>query len=599
MIIGRINATKTTTPSIGKGVIGRINTGPALQPPNPQPIQITPTQKKVDLKQLVTNVISTVKTVKENLIKKVAIKGLTFALSTAINPPTVKEVGNKVWKTISPEPLVGLEPGTITLNKLKTPEGRKDLATGINNFLGGLGFATLPSAGVISQLQKLPALSVKNIITGSGLSLGVTAGTTALAGEKQNWWNNAFATVLGGYFGALIPAKEMTMKQAVISDAKGTLEKYGINNNADYRAWAMKNHPDIFPKELRPQKEIIWKEVNSAIKGLADTRTDIGKIPNPPSTLNDAIKWASDTWLKITNPPSKTGRSIVPYKVETPIETVILPGQYTPQEVISKVIGNKLETTAEGKQILKVVAEANNTGQSIVVDKVVEQPLSVPTKGVPQGVGEVKPQITAPTPPVSPIVEKVSGGEVKPKVISVPRENLPVGEGKVKASKLEARLKGVIGQATEEQIKNLGLSTYNVMNKAEQITKASQYVVNNQEEALSVLQGLTEPPKGIIPESIYVAMTTLAKDDLTLATKLATLPATAIGQRISILTEIDKDNPVKLLNEVYKIREAEFKKRTGKTIKEATKNEVERIKKEIKIPDKYDWGAFLDSVECK
>ncbi len=185
------------------------------------------------------------------------------------------------------------------------------------------------------------------------------------------------------------------------------------------------------------------------------------------------------------------------------------------------------------------------------------------------------------------------------KIIEVPKEQLPVGEGKVKASKLEARLKGVIGSATQEQIDELGLSTYQTMNKADQIAKASEYVVNNQEEALQVLQGIKNPPKGIIPESIYVAIIELAKGDITLATKLSTLQATALGQRIGILSEIDKDNPVRLLNEVYKVREEEFKKRTGKTIKEATKNEVERIKKEIKIPDKYDWGAFLDSVECK
>jgi len=191
----------------------------------------------------------------------------------------------------------------------------------------------------------------------------------------------------------------------------------------------------------------------------------------------------------------------------------------------------------------------------------------------------------------------VSEQEKLHKLMEVPRQQLPVGEGKIKASRLEARLKGVIGNATQEQIDTLGLTTYNQMNKADQITKASQYVVNNQQEALDVLQGKKNPPKGIIPESIYVAMTELAKDDLTLATKLSTLSATALGQRIGILSEIDKDNPVRLLNEVYKIRETEFNKRTGRTVKEAVKNEVERIKKEVKIPSKYDWAKFISEIE--
>ncbi len=205
---------------------------------------------------------------------------------------------------------------------------------------------------------------------------------------------------------------------------------------------------------------------------------------------------------------------------------------------------------------------------------------------------------------VSPTTKKVSGGEiekpiVKPKTVEVPKEQLPVGEGKLKVSKLEARMKGVIGKATEKQIEDLGLSTYNEMNKKEQITKASQYVVNNQQEALDVLQGKKEAPKGIIPESIYVAMTELAKDDITLATKLSTLQATALGQRISILSEINKDNPVRLLNEVYKIREEQFKKRYGnKSVKEVSKKVAKTIKDKVKAPDKYDWSKFLDSIEC-
>ena len=184
--------------------------------------------------------------------------------------------------------------------------------------------------------------------------------------------------------------------------------------------------------------------------------------------------------------------------------------------------------------------------------------------------------------------------EVKPKVVSVPREQLPIGEGEKKVSRLEARMKGVIGKATEQQIKDLGLSTYNTMNKAEQITKASQYVVNNQEEALDVLRGKVEPPKGIVPESIYIALTELAKDDITLATKLSSLSATALGQRISILSEINKDNPVRLLNEVYKVRAKAVEKRFGKN---ATEKVVKSIKEKVKVPDKWDWNNFINSID--
>lgn len=194
---------------------------------------------------------------------------------------------------------------------------------------------------------------------------------------------------------------------------------------------------------------------------------------------------------------------------------------------------------------------------------------------------------------------KVLKSHLTPKEVQVPRDQVPVGEGKLKVSKLEARIKGVMKKATPEQIDELGLSTYNQMNKQEMIEKAAEYVANNQQEALEVIRGKKEPPKGIIPEAIYIALSEQAKGDVTLATKLASLQATALGQRISILSEIDKDSPVKLLNEVYKIREAEWKKRHGNRSPRQVKEKVVReIREKIKKPDKYDWNSFISSLEC-
>lgn len=86
MIIGRINATGTTSQtSTGKGVVPRINTGSALQAPTSTPVQITPTQKKIDLKQIGSNAISTISsTIKKNA--PLIVKGLSFAVSAVQNP---------------------------------------------------------------------------------------------------------------------------------------------------------------------------------------------------------------------------------------------------------------------------------------------------------------------------------------------------------------------------------------------------------------------------------------------------------------------------------------------------------------------------------
>lgn len=191
---------------------------------------------------------------------------------------------------------------------------------------------------------------------------------------------------------------------------------------------------------------------------------------------------------------------------------------------------------------------------------------------------------------------KVLQSRLTPKEITVNRGVLPVGTGKPNISRMEARIKGILENATPEQKQELG-TVYNTMNKKEQIEMAMEYVASYRAEAMEVLQGKRNPPPGLIPESIYIALTELSKGDITLATKLASLQATALGQRISILTELDKDSPVKLLNEVYKIREEKVKKKYGNRVKEKIKEVKNEVKKQVKV-DKYDWDSFISSLEC-
>lgn len=191
---------------------------------------------------------------------------------------------------------------------------------------------------------------------------------------------------------------------------------------------------------------------------------------------------------------------------------------------------------------------------------------------------------------------RVLKSHIKPTEASAPRQQLPVGEGKERVSRLEARMKGVMDSATEEQIQNLGLTTYQQMNKKETIAKAAEYVSTNRNEAIKVLKGDLEAPKGIPPEALYIALTQASKEDATLITKLASLQATAIGQRLSLLTELDTDSPVKLLNEVYKIREEQAKKKY-KNLKKVVDTGVENARKEIKQVNKYDWNAFISSID--
>ncbi|HZX14975.1 MAG TPA: hypothetical protein VFF49_11325 [Thermodesulfobacteriota bacterium] len=229
--------------------------------------------------------------------------------------------------------------------------------------------------------------------------------------------------------------------------------------------------------------------------------------------------------------------------------------------------------TKEETNVVKV-SEEPVIGKKL---KIVEEPKPVVQPTQPKGV-EVKPT------------------EVKPKKVEVPRQQLPVGEGRQKESRLEARIKESLDTAPDE-VKNL--STYNQMNKQEQIAKAVDYVSKNPNEALQVLAGEKEAPSGLLNNSIFVAMQNQSRGDVDLARKLATLASTRGGQEISILTEIDPDSPVKLMKEIVDIRAKRFGERyKGRTVKQAQDTVVENIKKNIKVPNKNVWNSFLNSIEC-
>lgn len=202
-------------------------------------------------------------------------------------------------------------------------------------------------------------------------------------------------------------------------------------------------------------------------------------------------------------------------------------------------------------------------------------------------------------PPISDIKPKEvlkPSVEIKPKVVEVPREQIPVGEGKLKVSRLEQRVTQQLNK-TPEQIKEAGGAVYREVSKKENIVSASKYVIQNPEEALAVLKGEKSVPKGLLKNSIYVAMQNYAKGDVELARRLASISSTRYGQEISILSEIDKDNPINLMREIVDIREQTFlRKYKGKSVSQVRKNIVKDIKSKVKKVDKYDWNRFIDSI---
>ena len=216
------------------------------------------------------------------------------------------------------------------------------------------------------------------------------------------------------------------------------------------------------------------------------------------------------------------------------------------------------------------------------------------TQPLPEG----KPSKKKPTKKVAPKKEPTKKKKKPKKVIRVPEEQLPVGIGREKVSRLETRLKGTLDNTQQEQIDELGLSTFNQMSQKNQVEKAMEYALNNQDDALRVVSGEIAPPKGILKNSVFGALVKLGSENTNLATKIATMQATRFGQEINILQTIMEDEPVVMMQDIVDVRIEAYEKRTGKKATEKVKKEINKINKEEVSIDKSQWDSFLNNIKC-
>jgi hypothetical protein len=206
-----------------------------------------------------------------------------------------------------------------------------------------------------------------------------------------------------------------------------------------------------------------------------------------------------------------------------------------------------------------------------------------------------------------PKVQPVSTPEVKPKekIVEVPRTQLPVGTGKEKVSWLEARMSGALKSMTDEQVKAFGTATYNQMNDKEILKASAEYALSDPERAVKAITGEIPTPKGLTPESIFVAMINNKIGDPKLITKVATYMATAGGQRMQILSQINPYSPIKIasdnIQEYIKVREKIAKSKSGgktpEKAKEADKKELKKVF-EVNKPTKKSFQKFLEEIRC-
>jgi hypothetical protein len=175
------------------------------------------------------------------------------------------------------------------------------------------------------------------------------------------------------------------------------------------------------------------------------------------------------------------------------------------------------------------------------------------------------------------------------------------GTGDVKTRGLSA---GIEQKAIARELTDwLGeLPQYKTANMAEHAAKATALLRDDPALARQVALGEVDAPRGMIPESVLVAVENRAIQEGDVATirdlansKLAE-QATVMGQRIRTLAERNPDSPVSAIEKIQKLRGG------GKEAVKATTDELANLNSLLdegaKQIDQPAWAKFLDSIVC-
>ena len=165
----------------------------------------------------------------------------------------------------------------------------------------------------------------------------------------------------------------------------------------------------------------------------------------------------------------------------------------------------------------------------------------------------------------------------------------------VEANAIEKKLTDTFGDLPE----------YKTVSMKDQARRAAEYITNNPEDAHAVAMGEKAPPKGVLPESVFVAAENKAISEgnvevlRNLANSKLSGSATTMGQRIRTLGERDSNSPIAAIQEVRRAREAAIASRGINIAKETVKT-VKDIEASIKksVPSKQTWESFIDQITC-
>ncbi len=200
----------------------------------------------------------------------------------------------------------------------------------------------------------------------------------------------------------------------------------------------------------------------------------------------------------------------------------------------------------------------------------------------------------------------------------VPRVSLRVSTGGLRPVEGTGELKtrtlaqGVEDSAIEGKLtESFGdLPEYHELSMADQAAKASELIRADYDNAKAIALGRVQPPRDVLPESVFVALEkhALAAGDVETLRQLATeskltTAATTMGQRIRTLGERDPASPVGALQEIARSREAAAARASKgeEALTQAKADTVRDIKTAISeaASTRSDWASYIDGITCK
>ena len=211
------------------------------------------------------------------------------------------------------------------------------------------------------------------------------------------------------------------------------------------------------------------------------------------------------------------------------------------------------------------------------------------------------------------VVEKKSIKDIIPEPVKrksvkqmLPPKDIVPKEAPMRTSKLGRSVEAsAIRQKLTKSFE--GLPEYGKINVDAQVKKAATLLEKDLFKAVDIALGIERPPKGLLPESVFIVVENQAlknKDveTLEMLASGSTLgpEESVMGQRIRMLAERNPYSAVSAIQKARKVLEENYEMTTNTTVEKAKKVEVVEIKKAIKKakPTKGDWDAFISSISC-